>query len=389
MFSRRTRWQRAPNRLARLLDEKRRAGVPFLDLTESNPTRAGLTPPADLLGPLADPAGLAYEPAPLGLPVARRAVAADYLRRGLAVEADRIVLTASTSDAYAQLLKLLCDPGDRLLVPAPSYPLFDYLAGLEGVEVDRYPLRYDGEWQLPVESLAAAATPRTRAVVLVSPGNPSGAYLKSSEAAPLIELCAERGWALLSDEVFADYSLAPDARRVASLAACDPRALSFSLGGLSKSCGLPQVKLGWIAVGGPRELREEALARLEIVADSYLSVSTPAQLATPGFLARLPSLQAPIAARVRGNRSQLAAQVDGGSPASLLHAEGGWYAVLRVPATLPEEERACRLLDRRDVLVHPGYFFDFPDEAYLVLSLLSPPEAFAEGVRRILEDLAS
>lgn len=387
MFSRRTHWDRAPNRLARLLDEKRRAGAAILDLAESNPTRAGLTPPADLLGPLADPAGLVYEPSPLGLPAARSAVSADYWRRGLAVEPEHIVLTTSTSDAYGQLLKLLCDPGDRLLVPAPSYPLFDYLAGLECVEVDRYPLTYDGEWHLPVASLAAAATLRTRAIVLVNPGNPTGAFLKSHEAGPLIELAAERSLALISDEVFGDYSLSHDARRVVSLAAPDTPALSFSLGGLSKSCGLPQVKLGWLAVAGPRELREEALARLEIVADSYLSVSTPAQRAAPHWLAQLPSLQAPIAERVRANRAELEARLDASSPASLLRAEGGWYAVLRIPATLSEEERVCRLLERRDVLVHPGYFFDFPDEAYLVLSLLAPEAAFAEGVSRILADV--
>lgn len=387
MFSRRTRWERTANRLTRLCDDKRRAGVPVIDLTESNPTRAGLMPPADVLAPLADAAGLVYDPAPLGLPVARSAVADGYRRRGIAIDAGSIVLTASTSDAYGQLLKLLCDPGDRILVPAPSYPLLDYLAGLEGVEIDRYPLSYDGEWHLPIAGLAAAATPRTRAVVLVNPGNPTGSFLKSHEAGPLFELAAERGWALVSDEVFGDYAFAEDPRRVASLAACDPPVLAFSLGGLSKSCGLPQVKLGWMAVGGPRTLREEAMARIEIVADTYLSVGTPVQLAAPRWLARLPALQAPIAARVRANRDMLVALLNGTQPATLLHAEGGWYAVLRIPATLSEDERACRLLEERDVLVHPGYFFDFPGEAYLIASLLPRPEDFAEGVRRILADI--
>jgi aspartate/methionine/tyrosine aminotransferase len=319
---------------------------------------------------------------------AREAVAADYRRRGCALGAARVALTASTSEAYGQLFKLLCDPGDRVLVPAPSYPLFEFLAGLEGVEVDRYGLRYDGEWHLPVASLDEWVTPRTRAIVLVNPGNPTGSYLKTDEAAALGELAARRGLALISDEVFADYAFSDDPRRAASLAAPDPPALAFSLGGLSKSCGLPQVKLGWIAVSGPRERREEALARLEIVADTYLSVSTPAQRAAPAWLARLPALQAPIAARVRANHAALEARLGPFAPASLLQAEGGWYAVLRIPATVPEEERVARLLEHQDVLVHPGYFFDFPAEAYLVVSLLTPCDALAEGVRRILDDLA-
>jgi hypothetical protein len=386
MFSSRTRWDRTVNRLARLADEKRRSGAPFLDLTESNPTRVGLPYPHDLLVPLADPGGLTYEPAPLGLAATRTAVAADYRRRGLDVGPDRIVLASGTSEAYAHLFKLLCDPGDAVLVPQPSYPLLDFLAAAEGIDVHRYPLRYDGEWHLLADDLARCLTPRTRAVVLVHPNNPTGSYLKRDEGEALLALCAPHDLAVVSDEVFADYAFRHDARRVPSLADDGP-ALAFALGGLSKSCGLPQLKLAWIAVAGPRALRDEALARLEILGDTYLSVGTPVQRGAPALLARLPELQAPVAARVLGNREALARRLKAGAPATLLTAEGGWYAVLQVPATISEEERVLRLLVERDVLVHPGYFFDFAAEAYLVVSLLPEPDVFAEGIERLLQDL--
>jgi aspartate/methionine/tyrosine aminotransferase len=384
-FSARTRWDRTANRLSRILDEQRRSGAPVLDLTESNPTRAGFMAPADLLAALATPASALYEPQPAGLESARRAVAADYARRGISVEPSRILLTASTSEAYAHLFKLLCDPGDAVLVPRPSYPLFDFLATLESVEVHRYPLRWDGEWHLSVAALAEAVTPRTRAVVVVHPNNPTGSYLKRDEAHGLLALCAERGLALVADEVFADYALRDDPRRASSAAEEGP-ALAFALGGLSKSCALPQLKLGWIVASGPRRLRDEALARLEIVADTYLSVSTPVQHAAPAILARLPELQRPIAERLGHHRDLVRARV-AGSAATLLEAEGGWYATLRVPATVSEEERTCRLLEAHGVLVHPGFFFDFENEAFLVLSLLPPTETFSAGLDRILADL--
>jgi len=385
MFSSRTRWDRTANRLAGLIEAHRGAGHPVIDLTESNPTRVGLTAPAGVLAPLAGPESLAYEPAATGARKARDAVAADFLRRGAALDASRIVLTASSSEAYAFLFKLLCDPGSVILVPRPSYPLFEYLARLESVEVHSYPLAWDGEWHLSPAALAEALTPQTRAIVAVHPNNPTGSYLKQQEVGPLLELCARRGLALVSDEVFADYAHGADPRRVPSLAQDGP-ALVFALGGLSKSCGLPQLKLGWIAVCGPPALREEALARLEIVADTYLSVGSPVQHAAPSLLQRLPELQAPIAARVAANLALLRERL-GGAPASLLAPEGGWSAVLQVPATLDEEERACRLLASHGVLVHPGFFFDFERGAHLVLSLLPRPETFAQGIDRILADL--
>ena len=386
MFSTRTRWDLRPNRLSRLLEEKRRAGERVLDLTESNPTRVDLPLPGDLFASLATPGGERYDPIPFGLPSARAAVAADFARRGAPVDADRVVLTASTSEAYAFLLKLLCDPGDEILVPRPGYPLFDYLGSLESVGVRGYPLEHDGTWHLDVEALRAALSPRSRAVVVVSPGNPTGAYLKRSERDALESLAAERGLALISDEVFADFALSGGEDRVASVARDGP-ALAFTLGGLSKSCGLPQIKLAWIAVSGPADRRREALERLEVVADTYLSVSTPVQRAAPALLARREERQGPLLERVQENLSTLRRILTPGSPASLLEPEGGWSAVLRVPATLPEEDRVTRLLHERNVHVHPGYFFDFPREAYLVISLLPAPSVFAEAVERVRADL--
>jgi len=382
MFSARTGWTRAPNRLSAVVEARRRSGAPLLDLTETNPTRAGLRAPADVLFALADPAALAYEPEPLGRRDAREAIAADGRRRGAEIDPDRLVLTASTSEAYAFAFKLLCDPGDTILVPRPSYPLFEYLAGLESVQARPYPLRYDGTWHIDLAELADALTDRTRAIVAVTPNNPTGSFVKGAEADALRALAASHGAALLSDEVFADFPLREDPGRVRTLFADGP-ALTLCLGGLSKSCGLPQLKLAWMALAGPAAAREEARARLEVVADTYLSVSTPVQQAAPAVLARAAELQAPIRDRIRANLGVLrdAAQ---GTPATLLDVEGGWSAVLHVPATRGEDEWVIALAEGDGVLVHPGYFFDFPREAYLVLSLLPPTSEFAEGVARIL-----
>jgi len=386
MFSQRTAWDLRANRLARLLAAKRGRGEAVLDLTESNPTQVGLPYPADLLAPLAHPASLRYEPSPFGLPAAREAVAADFGRRGFPLEPERIALTASTSEAYAFLFKLLCDPGDEVLVPRPGYPLFEFLAGLESIRVRSYPLAHDGEWHLDLAALRGAVSAHTRAVLVVNPGNPTGAFIKRAERDGLEALCAERGLALVSDEVFADYAFAEDPRRASSLARDGP-ALAFSLGGLSKSCGLPQLKLAWIALTGPEAARTEARRRLEVVADTYLSVATPIQGAATELLARREELQSPIRLRTAANLALLRTRLAGGSPATLLDPEGGWYAVLRVPATRSEDERVAGLLEHRNVLVHPGYFFDFPHEAFLVVSLLPTPESFAEGVARLLQDL--
>ena len=380
MFSTRTAWDRAPNALARAVAAARASG-PLLDLTETNPTAVGLGAPDEILALLADPGSATYVPEAAGWQPAREAVAADYTRRGGAVASGDVVLTASTSEAYAHLFKVLCDPGDGVLVPRPSYPLFQFLADLESTTIQHYPVAYDGTWHLRASDVAAAVTPRTRAVVVVAPNNPTGAYMKKEEWRALSDFCARRDLAVISDEVFADYPLRADANRLATLAGDGP-ALTLCLGGLSKSCALPQLKLGWIAVGGPPAAREEALARLQLVADTFLSVGTPIQRAAPAILARASALQEPIRARIATNLATLR-QALAGSAASVLDVEGGWTAVLQVPTTRSEEEWALRLLERDRVLVHPGYFFDFAREAFLVLSLLPLPDVFAEAAGRL------
>lgn len=382
MFSVRTGWTRAPNRLTALVEARRRGGAPLLDLTETNPTRAGILAPPDVLSALADPAALAYDPEPFGSRAAREAIAKDARRRGAEVAPDRLVLTASTSEAYAFAFKLLCDPGDEVLVPRPSYPLFEYLAGLESVGVRPYPLRYDGTWHIDLPAMQEALRARTRAIVAVSPNNPTGSFVKAAEADALREVAAGHGAAVISDEVFADFALREDAGRAATLLRDGP-VLTLCLGGLSKSCGLPQLKLAWMALSGPPALCEEARGRLEVVADTYLSVSTPVQHAAPALLSRLPELQAPIQDRILANLGELRTAARG-TAATVLDVEGGWSAVLHVPATRSEDEWVSTLVESDGVLVHPGYFFDFEREAYLVLSLLPPADTFAEGVARLV-----
>ena len=372
----------APNALARAVARLRAAGERFVDLTESNPTAVGFPAAPDQLGALADPAARCYQPEPLGLASARESVSADYARRGLAVNADRIMLTASTSEAYAFLFKLLCNPGDAVLVPQPSYPLFELLTRLEGIEAHPYRLEWHGAWSIDRETLVAALTPRTRAVLVVSPNNPTGSLLRADDRDWLAGVCERHEMAMIGDEVFADYPLRP--RPDGSPVLGDDRVLAFSLGGLSKSAGLPQVKLGWLAAAGPARAVNHALARLEVIADIYLSVSTPVQVAAPALIASGATTRAAIGRRLARNLQQLRAKVAGCPPVSLLEPEGGWSAVLRVPATQSEEALVLRLLAEARVLVHPGYFFDFSQEAFLVVSLLPDPDQFAHGVDQVL-----
>ncbi len=380
MFSSRLQWDVRPNRIAEALAQH--AG-PVLDLTESNPTRAGLLYPSGLLEPLASTRCYDYDPFPAGAPAAREAVAAAYERRSIDVSAGRIVLTTSTSESYAWLFKLLADPGDELLVPRPSYPLFDFLAALESVRVVQYPLVYHGSWSIDFEALADAASERARAVVVVNPNNPTGSFLKRQERDRLSDFCASRNLAVISDEVFADYAFHPDPEDVPTLIDSGA-ALTFSLGGLSKMAGLPQMKLGWIVVSGPAALQQQALNRLELIADTYLSVGTPVQNAAPRLLEAGESIQRQIAARVRDNLAWLRTALLAAPACDLLELDGGWYAVLRVPRTRTEEEWTLELLERDGVLVQPGYFYDFESEAFLVLSLLTRREAFEDGVTRLL-----
>jgi hypothetical protein len=373
------------NRLA-LAAQRARAAGPLLDLTESNPTRAGFEYPPDLLTPLAHPRGLTYQPSPLGLPEARRAVAADYRRRGVAVDQDRIVLSASTSDAYSTVFKLLADAGDEVLVPRPGYPLFDHLTRLDGVTAVPYNLEYHDAWTIDMASVERAVTSRTRALLMVNPNNPTGSFVKAAEFQCLKAICVAHDVAIIADEVFIDYELQPGARVAAASVLEDVPGgpLTFSLGGLSKSAGLPQLKLGWMALGGPDAVVKPALGRLELVCDTYLSVSTPVQAAAAELIERAAPIRVQIQGRTAANHRRLVEQVADVPACRVLHAEGGWYGVLQVPSFGAEEDLVVALVERDGVLVHPGYFFDFPRESYLIVSLLQPEAVFADGVHRIL-----
>ena len=369
------------NTFTRALDRLRAAGVPLVDLTESNPTRAAIAYPADLLTEITNPAALRYDPDPVGLRTARAAVAADHARRKVLVHPDDLVLTASTSEAYSWLFKLLCDPGDLVAVPRPSYPLFDHLTALEGVSVHPYTLTYDGRWTIDFATLASAPA-RTRAVLLVSPNNPTGSFVSAGEIVELERFCSERGWALVTDEVFADYPL--DVTTPVTDLAARSSVLSFSLGGLSKTVGLPQLKLGWIVLGGPAAVRRQARERLELIADSFLSVSTPVQVAAAHLLEQGARVRDAIHQRVRHNLTVVRASARRFPSCEVLRVEGGWSAVIRVPSIRSEEQLVLDVLEREHVIVHPGYFFDFPREAYLVVSLLPEPRQFAPAVERVL-----
>jgi len=384
VFSDRTPESLAPNRLARASARVRGEGRAFVDLTESNPTRAGFSYPADLLTPLSDAGALTYEPRALGARPAREAVASDYGRRGVRVSPERIVLTASTSEAYSILFKVLADAGDEVLIPRPSYPLFDHLIRLDALVPRTYGLDYHGLWSIDFEGLERALGPRTRAVLAVSPNNPTGSFVKKAEMDRLARVCASHGVALIVDEVFADYPLEPQpAADRASVLDCGD-VLAFGLGGLSKSVGLPQVKLGWIGVAGPDALVAQAIERLELVCDTYLSVSTPVQVAAPLLLERGAVVREQIGARVRANYRTLKAAAGDVPSCRVLHADGGWYAVLQVPSLQTEEDLVVDLLESSGVLVHPGYFFDFPSESFLVVSLLVPEPAFERAARTLL-----
>lgn len=375
MYSSRLHWDLQPTPIARLLAAKRAAGTPILDLTESNPTAAGLEYPVEeIVAAFADPDILRYEPNPAGLQSAREAVAAYY---GGADPA-RILLTTSTSEAYGYLFKLLTDPGDEILVPRPSYPLFEFLAGMELVKTKPYPLVYHGRWEIDFDALRDAASARTRAIVLVNPNNPTGSFLHADEWAPLASFCRDRGLAIISDEVFSDYGFGVDPNRV-DLLRNTRGVLTFCLSGLSKIAGLPQMKLGWILLNDP-----EPMSRLELIADTYLSVGTPVQRAAPHLLRIGRLIRDQIVRRTTRNLAAIRRSIGPESPFRLLNMEGGWYVILQVPRIRTEGQWVLELLEHHNVLVQPGFFYDFEAEAFLVVSLLTPPGAFDEGIAKLL-----
>jgi alanine-synthesizing transaminase len=389
MFSQRTNWRLTPNRFTEVQREMEAAGSEVLDLTLSNPTRAGLPYDAEaLLGCLVNPQALDYDPQPKGMWSAREAVAAYYreAHEQFDLRPESIVLTTSTSEGYSYVFCLLCNPEDEILVPKPGYPLFEFLAGLQDVKLVPYPLIYDHGWQIDFPSLYKAVNSRTRAVIVVHPNNPTGSYASEQDRASLNQFCREYGLALVVDEVFLDYALDGSPR---DSFAGNEETLTFTLSGVSKISGLPQMKLAWIAVSGFGQQVGDALARLEVIADTYLSMNAPIQLAAPGLLAQRKSIQPVLLDRVRTNLGELDRQLEKHKSSSRLEVEGGWYAVLRVPATQPDEDLAIALLRGTGVLVHPGHFYDFPGDGYLVVSLITPMNHFQDGIARVLEFLNS
>jgi alanine-synthesizing transaminase len=386
MLSRRLPPHADTNALSRAIAARRAAGRTIVDLTESNPTRAGFQYPPDLLRPLASDAALRYQPHPYGLASARAAIARDHVRRGVAIDPDHVVLAASTSEAYTWLFKLLCDPGEAVLVPRPSYPLFEHLTALEGVRAVPFGLEYHGRWEIDFATLEDVPSD-ARAIIAVSPNNPTGSYVSAREVERLFALCRERGWALIADEVFADYPIEVETPLTDLASRAD--VLAFSLGGLSKSVGLPQLKLAWLVAGGPRAVCAAALAGLELIADSFLSVGTPVQIATPTLLECGADIRAQIHQRVRDNLGVLRELAWPFPACQILKVEGGWSAVIRVPATRTEDQLILGLLDAEGIVVHPGYFFDFVREAFVVMSLLPPTETLREGALRLLRYVAS
>lgn len=383
MFSSRTDWLLAPNRLTLQLEERRRQGLPVFDLTESNPTRCGFAPEPEILKSLQDPRSLSYEPDPRGLLVARQAVCEYYASRGINVTPEQVFLTTSTSEAYTYVFRLLTNPGDCVIAPQPSYPLFDFLAGINDLEVVSYPLRYNSDWHMDLGDVSDCWVPAAKAMIVVHPNNPTGSYVKACEFDFAIRSCRDNGGALIADEVFADYELEVGDDRALSHAAVS-EALSFTLSGLSKISALPQMKLGWVVVNGPEKELETALERLEVIADTYLSVGTPIAYALPALLELRKTVQPRIIKRLKSNLLWLDEQSASCPEVSRLKVGGGWYAVLKVPETVGDEDWAVELLSLDGVLVHPGHFYDFPGDGHLVLSLLTEEGVFREGTGRIL-----
>lgn len=390
VFAQRTSWRLSPNRLTQALQQRLSAGAEILDLTESNPTRCGLRyNDSQILAALARPESLRYSPDAKGLRSARDAVVSYYAQRALPgsdlLDADHILLTTGTSEAYSFVFRLLCEPGDQVLVPCPSYPLFQLLADVQDIKLVPYLLFYDHGWHLDLHSLQSALTARSRAVMIVHPNNPTGSYLKSGEAAALNHLCRERELAIVADEVFLDYVHAGPVR---PSFAGNLQALTFTLSGLSKISALPQMKVAWIVTSGPPGLVTSARERLEVIADTYLSLSTPQQLALPALLEQRHQMREQLLQRIGGNLAALDAQLAGQKACQRLEVEGGWYAILRVPVTRSDEELALALLQQQSVLAHPGHFYDFPGDGHLVLSLITPAEQFREGVARLLRHIS-
>jgi alanine-synthesizing transaminase len=382
MFSDRTKWNLTPNRLSEALASVRLRRERIVDLTASNPTECGFAYDADgILASLQNRSALSYHPDARGLLSARTAVSEYYRRHDVLLREDQILLTTSTSEAYSFVFRLLCNPGDELLIPAPSYPLFEYLSDIQDVKLAPYPLLYDHGWQIDFHAVEKAITPRMRGLIVVHPNNPTGNFVKAAEREELNAICSKHGMAVIADEVFLDFSLG--AERPFSFAG-NNGALTFTMSGLSKISGLPQMKAAWLIASGPDALKSEALERLEVIADTFLSMNAPIQLALPALLDQRHAFQEQLMLGVRENLAELDRQLASQQSATRLRVEGGWYAVLRVPATRSDEDLAISLLEDESVYVHPGHFFNFPGEGYIVVSLMTSQQDFAEGIKRLL-----
>lgn len=385
MFAKRTGWNLEQNRLSIALAARRAGGKPLIDLTISNPTECGFVYDDDLiLRALQNPAALKYEPNPRGLAVARDAVVDYYAGRGANAAREDVFLTTSTSEAYSFVFRTLCDPGDEVLIPSPSYPLFDLLADIQDVRLVRYPLVYDHGWQIDFHGLERAVSSRTRAVIVVNPNNPTGNYCRPQEIRQLNEICKERGIAIIADEVFLDFSLKEESR--ASFVE-NSDALSFTLSGISKICGLPQMKVAWLAISGPPALKSQAAERLEVIADTYLSLNAPMQWALPELLNTRHNFQTQLLKRVRTNVAELDRQLAAQSLCRRLEVEGGWNAIVQVPATASDEDLVLELLQTKGAYAHPGHFYDFASNGYVVVSLIGPAENFSDGIKALLSRL--
>jgi alanine-synthesizing transaminase len=392
-FSQRTNWNLQKTAYAAALERLRADGKPIFDLTASNPTTCGFQyDRAGILGELSRPECLEYEPDPRGLLIARAAVVEYYGKVARShISAEQIFLTTSTSEDYSYLFRLHCDPGAEILIAQPSYPLFDFLADLDDVRLVPYPLFYDHGWHIDISALTERVTSRTRAIVVVHPNNPTGHFTSLAERKMLERICEEHGLVLIVDEVFLDYALdstEPHENAHGSFSAGEHPALTYVLSGLSKVAGLPQMKAAWIAAFGPKKLLEAATARLEVIADTFLSMNAPVQHAMPSLLANRSGVQQQIRERVRENLEELDRQLADARAVSRLRVEGGWYAVLRVPALMSGDELAIRLMERERVVVHPGHFYGFDGDGWIVLSLLPPPLEFTEGIARLLRSIA-
>ena len=382
MFAERTNWNLKSNHLSEALAQHRAANKLLLDLTVSNPTECGfLYDRGSILQALANPASLSYNPEPKGMLSAREGIAEYYSAHGIAIPPENVILTTSTSEAYSFTFRILCSPGDQVLIPEPSYPLCSFLADIHDVKLVSYPLLYDHAWQIDFHALQQAVTPRTRGIIVVNPNNPTGHFCKADEIQKLNEVCSSSRIAIIADEVFLDFHL--ETKRPPSFAA-NNTSLTFTMSGLSKIAGLPQMKAAWLLTSGPEELKAPALSRLEVIADTFLSTNTPIQLAIPRFLELRHGFQNQLMARIRRNLAKLDAQLAAQSSCSRLEVEGGWYTVLRVPVTRPDEDLAVELLNTQGIYVHPGHFYDFPADGYLIVSLITPAESFDEGIRRLL-----